>query len=254
MRIIGYSSIDKALVVAPGPKVLDISSGIAMTLTGRGCAGRWDGDKYIPCDSSVAPYCQRCVGAADACVICRGECRKPEKTCNEEHSVYLAVFAPSTIKVGVSRTYRLETRLNEQGADEGYEIARFPDGEAARRLERELSAKYPDRLGFTDKIKAGCIDRAAIDATITDFTPIRRFSFKYFPRELWMAPILIKPDVGMTVSGTVFGVKGQALVLEKYDTLYAMSLDSLIGYDWEEVQCNSGQKRKGSLQVSLSGF
>ncbi|WP_424359862.1 DUF2797 domain-containing protein [Methanocella sp. MCL-LM] len=248
MRIIGYSSIDKVLVVSPGPGVIDISSEVALTLTGRGCAGRWEGEKYIPCDCPEAPYCQQCAGVADACVICRGECRKPERTCNEEHSVYLAIFAPSTVKVGVSRTYRLETRLHEQGADEGYEIARFPDGEAARRLERELSSRFPDRIPFAEKIRPGRIDRAAVDTALSNFTPVRRFGFRYFPGDVWMAPILLKPDIHKTISGKVFGVKGQALVLEKHDTLYAVYLDSLIGYDCE------ARKGKERLQVSLSGF
>lgn len=254
MRIIGYSSIDRALVVSPGPGLLDISSEVALTLTGRGCAGRWAGDTYIPCDSPETPYCSLCAEAADACVICRGECRKTEKTCTEEHSVYLAIFSPSTVKVGVSRTYRLETRLNEQGADEGYEIARFPDGEAARKLERSLSVRFPDRIPFSEKIKPGLIDRAAIDKAVSSFTPVRHFNFGYYPREPWMAPIVLRPEVNKAISGKMFGVKGQALILEKHGTLYALNLDSLIGYDCEERKNGVTSLKKERLQVSLSGF
>lgn len=248
MRIIGYSSTEKVLLVSPGPQALDISREIALTLTGRGCAGRWEGETYVPCDSPVAPYCPRCAQPADACVICRGECRKPEKTCTEEHSVYLATFAPATVKVGVSRTYRLETRLNEQGADEGYEIARFPDGQAARKLERTLSARFPDRLGFAEKTKPGAIDRAAIDAVIGEFTVSRKFSFPRFPGTLPAEPIQLKPGIGTSISGRVFGVKGQALVLEKQGTFYGVNLDALVGYDCEP------RKGKERLQVSLAGF
>lgn len=254
MRIISYSSTEKTLLVSPGPEALDISSEIALTLTGRGCAGRWAGETFVPCDRPDAPYCSFCESPADACVICRGECRKPQKTCLEEHSVYLAIFAPATVKVGVSRTYRLETRLNEQGADEGYEIARFPDGEAARKLERTLSARFPDRLGFTDKIKPGLIDRDVITAATDQFAVLRSFSFTRFPGFLQTAPIILKPTSGMSVSGKVLGIKGQALVLEKHDTLYALNLDSLIGYDYEDRKTSETLKRKDRLQVSLSGF
>lgn len=261
MRIIGYSSIDKALIVvdkafiaSPGPQLIDISSQIALTLTGRGCAGRWEGETYLQCDSPVAPFCPRCSAVADACVICRGECRKPEKTCIEEHSVYLAVFAPATIKVGVSRTWRLETRLDEQGADEGFEIARFPDGEAARKLERAVSARFPDRLGFAEKIGVGGVDPGAIDAVVAEFSPIRRFSFSRFPGPLEAAPIVLKPRVGMAVSGRVQGIKGQALVLEKHDTLYALNLDSLVGFDCADRGSRETLAKKERLQVSLSGF
>lgn len=254
MRIISYSSIEKALIVSPGPESMDISSEISLTLTGRGCAGRWTGDTYVPCDRPDAPYCSYCESIADACVICRGECRKPQKTCLEEHSVYLAIFAPSTVKVGVSRAYRLETRLNEQGADRGYEIARFPDGEAARKLERSLSVRFPDRLGFADKITPGEIDTAAIAAAVDQFDLLRSFSFPRFPGFLQTAPIILKPHPGMAISGKVLGIKGQALVLEKHDTLYAVNLDSLIGYNCEDRKSSETLKRKERLQVSLSGF
>ena len=77
---------------------------------------------------------------------------KQKKTCNTEHSVYLAVFAPDIIKVGVSKTPRLKTRLNEQGADVGVEIARYPDGELARKRERGLASTHPDRIAFDVKL------------------------------------------------------------------------------------------------------
>ena len=41
-----------------------------------------------------------------------------------------------------------------------------------------------------------------------------------------MRPIVIRPQEGMAISGRTFGIKGQALVLEKLGTLYAVNLDS----------------------------
>jgi hypothetical protein len=253
VRIIGYSSPKKALIVSPGPQaggtaVLDISGEVALTLGKRGCIGQWDGELHLPCGSEESPQCKRCGGGVpDPCVACRGVCLRPEKTCHEEHSVYLAVFAPGLVKVGVTRAWRLPARLEEQGADAGFEIARLPDGEAARRMEASLRAKYPDRMSFEDKLASGPVDEA-IKTVTGQYGVLRTLRFERFPRDLWMRPIVLRPQEGMTLSGTTFGIKGQALVLEKLGTLYAVNLDALAGYDCEIKKC------RHSLQSSLNTY
>jgi hypothetical protein len=248
VRIIGYSSSRRALIVSPGPQSIDISGEVALTLGRRGCIGQWEGEQYMPCDSVEAPQCARCGGGVpDPCVACRGDCRKQEKTCLEEHSVYLAVFAPDAIKVGVTRAWRLPARLEEQGADAGFEIARLPDGEAARRMEASLRAQYPDRMSFEDKLASGPVD-GAIKAVTGQYGVLRELHFERFPRDLWMRPIVLRPQEGMTISGRTFGIKGQALVLEKLGTLYAVNLDALAGYDCEI------KKGRHSLQSSLNTY
>jgi hypothetical protein len=248
MKIISYSPIDRTLVLAPDLTELDISENISLVLKKRGCGGRWEGDKYVPCGSADAPFCARCSAPPDPCVTCRGECRKPEKTCNVEHSVYLAIFAPGLVKVGVSKTHRLETRLMEQGADMGLEIARFPDGELARRRERELALTYPDRVTFESKVYG--ISQPVNGETLQmvhrryDAGSVMRFD--YFREKPWMKPIVLVPHENMAVSGRVLGIKGQALVLEKGRTLYAVNLDGLIGYDIEAG--------KGSVNLQTSLF
>lgn len=154
---------------------------------------------------------------------------------------------PGIIKVGVSRAWRLEKRLREQGADRGFEIARLPDGELARKMERGLTAKYTDRLTFEDKIVPGNIE-CAIAEVRDNFEVMREYSFEHFPREPWMKPIIIRPGSGMSISGRLFGIKGQALVLEKHNTLYAINLDSLVGYDYEL------RKNSVCLQSSLHTY
>ena len=95
MRIIGYSSPDKALIVSPGPQSIDISGEVALTLGKRGCIGQWDGELHVPCDSEQRPSVSGVAAACRTPALRAGAiCRKPEKTCLEEHSVYLAVFAP----------------------------------------------------------------------------------------------------------------------------------------------------------------
>lgn len=249
MRIIGYSSIDKALLTDSG--VIGLSDDIGLILRKRGCAGRREGDKYIPCDSDAAPYCEQCGGILpDPCVMCRGECTKREKTCTMEHSVYLAIFSPDLVKVGVSKTRRLETRLMEQGADIGLEIARFPDGELARKRERELAATYPDRVTFENKIDglSQPMNSETLRMVYARYDAERVMRFDYFREKPWMKPIVLVPHENMAISGRVLGVKGQALVVEKGSTLYAINLDGLVGYDAEE---GKGQIR---LQTSLFEF
>jgi Protein of unknown function (DUF2797) len=245
MRIIGYSSIDKTILTDEGD--IGLSEDIGLVLRKRGCAGRWEGDTHVPCDSDDAPYCERCGGILpDPCIMCRGECVKREKTCTMEHSVYLAVFSPDLVKVGVSKTRRLETRLMEQGADIGLEIARFPDGEMARRRERELAMMYPDRATFENKIDglSQPVNGETLRTVYARYDADRVLRFDYFRVRPWMKPIVLVPHEGMAISGRVLGVKGQALVIEKGSTLYAVNLDGLIGYGVE-----SG---KGSIKLQTS--
>ncbi|MDZ7730657.1 MAG: DUF2797 domain-containing protein [Natrialbaceae archaeon] len=59
---------------------------------------------------------------------------------------HLALFAPDTVKVGVTRTWRLQIRLREQGADRGAKIREVPDGRLAREIEAGLTSQFPDRV------------------------------------------------------------------------------------------------------------
>lgn len=249
MKIISYSSIDKTLIMAPDLSELDISENISLVLKKRGCVGRWENDKYVPCDGD-APFCANCSGPPDPCIMCRGECQKPEKTCSVEHSVYLAIFAPGLVKVGVSKTHRLETRLMEQGADMGLEVARFPDGELARQRERSLASTYPDRATFESKIDgiSQIVGGETLQTIYRRYDAERMMRFDYFREKPWMKPIVLEPHENMAISGRVLGIKGQVLVLEKGNTLYAINLDGLIGYG---VEAGKGSI---NLQTSLLEF
>jgi hypothetical protein len=250
MRIIGYSPIDKTLILAPDLTEFGISENISLVLKKRGCAGHWEGDKYMPCDSDEAPFCVKCSGTPDPCITCRGECQKPEKACNVEHSVYLAIFAPGLVKVGVSKTRRLETRLMEQGADMGLEVARFPDGELARRRERSLASTYPDRVAFESKVDgiSQGVNGETLQMIYRRYDAGHIMRFDYFREKPWMKPIVLMPHENMAISGRVLGIKGQVLVLAKGCTLYALNLDGLVGY---EVEAGKGLV---NLQTSLLEF
>jgi hypothetical protein len=167
-----------------------------------------------------------------------------------EYSVYLAVFAPDIIKVGVSKTPRLKIRLNEQGADAGVEIARYPDGELARKRERSLTSTYPDRIAFDLKLQGITkkIDARTLQDIYSKYDASQVMNFKYFDKSLWMQPIVLEPKEEMAISGRVLGIKGKALLLEKGSTIYAINLDGLIGYDFE------AGKGMLNLQTSLFEF
>ncbi|NIS34212.1 MAG: DUF2797 domain-containing protein, partial [Actinobacteria bacterium] len=89
------------------------------------------GDAHHACDEPGAPYC------ADhtddwPCARCTGQCEKPLPSCDAEHAVYLAAFAPANLKVGVTKLARLPVRLREQGADRALHLHTVSDGRIAR--------------------------------------------------------------------------------------------------------------------------
>ncbi|MFB6218084.1 MAG: DUF2797 domain-containing protein, partial [Halobacteriaceae archaeon] len=138
MQVVGYDAGFEgtpAVLVADGGRVdrepLATGRDLAFTLGERHCAGVLDGDRHRPCDRERAPYCDR---HADRwpCARCTGECSLPLETCREEHAVYLAAFASATFKVGVTRSWRLEERLYEQGADRGAHLHTVAKGRVAR--------------------------------------------------------------------------------------------------------------------------
>jgi hypothetical protein len=74
----------------------------------------------------------------------------------------------------------------------------------------------------------------------------RIMRFDYFRVKPWMKPIVLVPHANMAIAGRAIGVKGPALVIEKGNTLYAINLESLIGYDVEAG--------KGSINLQTSLF
>ena len=164
MKIIGFSSIDRSLLTYPAMEFIRLEGHLSIGVGKKSCIGRWEDRSYIPCDCSKAPVCQQCK-TFDACAMCKGSCLKDEKTCLEAHVVYLAMFRPDILKIGVSKSLRFERRLIEQGADVGAVIASYPNGEIARKIEYTLQKNYglkkkrsairEDKLG--KRIEFGCL-------------------------------------------------------------------------------------------------
>jgi len=209
----------------------------------RRCAGHLDGGTHEPCPNARAPYCETHTSKW-ACARCTGECSLPLDTCREEHAVYLAAFAPDVCKVGVTRSWRLETRLREQGADRAAHLRTVADGRTARRIEADIATEIRDRVRVRTKTRGlhRSVDGEAWQRRLADFDPIATYEFEYG------IALGERPVVETIASGTVVGTKGRVLVLETAGSTYAVDMRDLVGYEVTE-----GEPER-SLQANLGAF
>ena len=234
MQIVGYStgSADEPASLtlsedgdvrreplAPGDQ-LDFSLGT------RHCAGTMTERGHRRCDAADAPYCFE-HQATWACARCTGDCSLPLESCQEEHAIYLAAFAPVTFKVGVTRPWRLTTRLREQGADRAAHVNTVKNGRIARQVEADIARDLTDRVRVPRKV-AGLhrtVDEDAWQDLLTEFDVRQEFAFDYgFDLDR-------HPVTETMARGTVVGTKGRILVLDRAGTTYAVDLRNLVGYD-----------------------
>ena len=226
---------------------LDASPGTTLSygLGERRCAGTVHEGGHIACENPDAPYCDS-HASVWVCARCTGTCLKDEMDCHEEHAMYLAGFAPDVFKVGVTRRWRLETRLREQGADRAAHVRTFPDGRVAREIESELASgdDLVDRVRVPTKL-AGfgrSVDAGAWDALLDRFDPIERFTFDYG------FDLADRPVTETMAAGTVRGWKGRVVVLDRNGSTYAVDARELVGYDLTE------EVPDRDLQSSLGAF
>ncbi|MFB6132428.1 MAG: DUF2797 domain-containing protein [Halanaeroarchaeum sp.] len=239
MQIVGYDTAagdgPAALVIADGGAIerFPLRSGNELTfaLETRHCAGTVDNGTHRSCPRSEAPYCDR-HASRWPCARCTGDCAMPVEACHEEHAVYLAAFAPETVKVGVTRTWRLETRLREQGADRAAHVRTVKNGRIARQLESDLAERFPDRIRVPEKIASlhESVEPERWVEVLEEFDPIQTFDFSYG------LSLSSRPVSETIASGTVAGTKGRVLVLERSGTTYAVDLRDLVGYDVSRAQ------------------
>ncbi|WP_198664637.1 DUF2797 domain-containing protein [Halorubrum sp. 48-1-W] len=262
MQVVGYESggIDEGdgsgsdavaggLYVADGGEVeyvaVDPGTELAFGLGDRRCAGTVHEGSHVACESPTAPYCD---AHSDVwvCARCTGTCLKDEMDCHEEHAMYLVAFAPDTFKVGVTRLWRLGTRLREQGADRAAHVRTFPDGRVAREVEAELASgpDLVDRVRVPTKLDGfgRTVDGEAWDALVDRFDPIERFDFEYG------LDLAERPVAETMAAGTVRGWKGRVLVLDRSGSTYAVDARELVGYELTE-----GVPER-DLQSSLGAF
>jgi len=224
-------------------QVLTPGAELAYTLDERHCAGSIQDGRHEACTTDAAPYCDEHTSRW-ACARCVGTCDLPLPSCREEHAVYLAAFAPATFKVGVTRSWRLETRLREQGADRAAHVHTVKDGRVARQLEAEIAMDLVDRVRVPTKIDGlhRQVDEEAWQGLLADFDVIDRFDFEYGLR------LSDRPVEETLLTGTVRGTQGRVLVLDNGGSTYAVDMRDLVGYE-----CTEGSTDR-DLQSSLGAF
>lgn len=257
MQLVGYETTpgdDPAALHAAVDGVVEripLTAGteIAYALVERHCAGTTrstDSSNDVlheSCPDLSAPYCPEHTSRW-ACARCVGNCAMPLESCYEEHAVYLAAFAPDVFKVGVTRSWRLDTRLREQGADRAAHLQTVENGRRARQVEADIAADLTDRVRVPTKIRGlgSSVDTAAWQHCLEDFDPIETLDFDYG------VDLDRRPVAETMATGTVLGTKGRVLLLERGGTTYAVDMRDLVGYEVRE------EKSERDVQSSLVAF
>ena len=249
VQLVGYEPSGRgSSIIVARPDGLDrhclrAGTSLSLRLGARRCAGRIEGDVHYPCDRQTSPYCPDHIDSW-ICARCTGTCLKAEMDCFQTHAVYLAAFPPDTFKVGVTKLDRLETRLREQGAHRAAHVHTVSNGRIARELEAEIANRLVDRVRIETKIDglAGSLDQDAWNRLLDEFEVIDRYTFDYgFDLDR-------RPIRETMATGTVVGVQGRLLVLERGGTTYVVDMRDLVGYELAE---RDGASR---LQSSLGSF
>jgi hypothetical protein len=248
VQVVGYETATgdgpAALAVADAERVrripLEPGADLAYTLGERHCAGVHDGGDHHSCDASGAPYCEQHTSTW-VCARCTGTCLKDEMDCYDEHAVYLAAFAPDTFKVGVTKLWRLETRLREQGADRAAHVRTVENGRIAREIEAGIAEDVGDRVRVPRKIRGlhRDVDDDAWSDLVAEFAVEETYEFDYGLH------LDHRPVADTTATGTVVGTKGRVLVLTAGDTTYAVDLRDLVGFELRDGA--SDRDRQSSL-------
>lgn len=245
MQVVGYdtTSDTPALLVADEGVVsrLTLAPGttLAHTLGDRHCAGtvEYDVGTHRACGRERAPRCERHTVPWSVA---------SNRDSTEEHAIYLAAFAPREFKVGVTRSWRLETRLREQGADRAAHVHTVADGRIARDRETEIAAEHglTERVRVPTKLRglAEAVDIEAWNDLLSAFDVIETFAFEYG------LGLRERPVVETLLTGTVRGTKGRVLVLDYDGTTYAVDLRDLVGHELAEGATDR------ELQSSLGRF
>jgi len=249
VQIVGYDAAEGGLLLSDDSEEaltyrdLEAGAELEYTLGERHCAGTVHDDSHIACDHSTAPYCSDHQHTW-VCAVCTGSCLKDEMDCFDDHAIYLAAFAPDLFKVGVTKEWRLETRLREQGADAAAHIRTVDDGRIARRLEAEIAEEIPDRIRVSAKLGGlgQSVDETAWQSLREEFDPIETFAFEY-------GLDLDSQPVDETIAtGTVRGTKGRLLVVDREGSTYGVDMRNLVGYE-----VTDGRSSR-ELQSSLGSF
>lgn len=252
MQIVGYDTgTEPTLLVSDadggeaGLTRVSLAPGtdLAYSLGARRCAGTLRGGEHVACGAPDSPYCSDHRNTW-VCARCTGDCLKDTMDCYDDHAVYLAAFAPDRFKVGVTKRWRIDTRLREQGADRAAHIRTVANGRIAREIEAGIAEWLPDRVRVPAKLDGlgRPVDDEAWGALLSEFDPIKTFAFDYG------LDLDGRPVAETMATGRVRGTKGRLLVLDRGGTTYAVDLRDLVGH---EVEAGTDERDR---QSSLGAF
>ena len=202
-----------------------------------------------PCFQKLA-QCDSCIIHPEKCHFDQGSCREPdwgERYCMQDHIIYLA--NSSGLKVGITRATQVPTRWIDQGATQALAIIRVRSRLQSGSLEVMFKQHVADKTNWRDMLKgnaapldmpveSGRLLQACEDEireledrfgffAISVLNGIEAVDIKY--------PVLQYPekitslnfDKDPLVEGTLLGIKGQYLILDKG----VINLRRFSGYD-----------------------
>ncbi|GMA52490.1 hypothetical protein GCM10025857_38470 [Alicyclobacillus contaminans] len=196
---------------------------------GRSVKKLYQNGYCYPCVTTLAE-CDLCIVKPHECHFHLGTCRDAdfaEAHCMIPHYVYLAYS--SGVKVGLTRKGRQRTRWVDQGAMRAILFAELPTRKLAGELEMEIAKSLPDKTDWRKMLRETAppeIDLGALKDEVAANLPeaFRAFvladerevhEFRY-PRleDVDIQTKSVSLDKVSEVSGRVYGVKGQYLLLD----------------------------------------
>lgn len=213
------------------------------------------GESHVCPDSATieqkftqCPACQRRTGFNPAFYHASSVSSQQDKRNHQPHFLYLAYFAPSIMKVGISYAGRDNARLLEQGARAAYVLDTLPTALIARQYEEKIAKLEGiyEHLSSRRKRELWSVTydsdfaKSQLDTTINriadkldaDF-PSRSFidlNPHYFPGgAINMDKVVDLRDSSM-ISGLVVGCVGTDIIVDNDGRLFSLHLKHLSGY------------------------
>ena len=202
-----------------------------------------------PCFQKLA-QCDSCIIHPEKCHFDQDSCREPdwgERYCLQDHIIYLA--NSSGLKVGITRATQVPTRWIDQGATQALAIIRVRSRLQSGSLEVMFKQHVADKTNWRDMLKGDATpldmaeeSRKLIQACRDEIKELEdRFGF--FAISVLNGievvdieyPVVQYPekvtsfnfDKDPVVEGTLLGIKGQYLILDKG----VINLRRFSGYD-----------------------
>lgn len=180
----------------------------------------------FPCTQSLA-QCDLCIVKPELCHFAKGTCREPawgQEHCMIPHVLYVA--NSSGLKVGITRAHQKLTRWMDQGAVQAMSVATTQKRLDAGLLESFLKKDYADRTDWRAMLKGEGepIDLTEIRDEILGSLPMTlahedideapvdiRYPVLEYPKKVQSMSF----DKTPRIEGTLLGIKGQYLILDK---------------------------------------